>query len=130
MSKRRDLGQLALMGLASGLMLSTDASADINSQLSTPDDFHTYLAAGGCGGKGGCGGMSGRSVPGKQNGYYKSYRKSNGEQQVKRQSAQSSVSERTLLSHLSRKEQAIYEKLSPEAKQLVLKVAAQDFPSR
>lgn len=130
MSKKRDLGQLALMGLASGLVMAADANADVGSASSEATQPQTYLAAGGCGGKGGCGGMSGRSTAGKNNSYYRDYRKTTQQQQNMRNSTHSSVSERALLSRLSNQERATYERLSPDAKQLVLKAAAEDFSNQ
>lgn len=55
--KRRDLKKLALMGLTSGMLLATNAHANVATNLS--NDASTILAgAHKCGGKSGCGSRS------------------------------------------------------------------------
>lgn len=140
--KKRDLKQLALMGLAGGLIVSAEGSATSSQDQNMP----TYLAGGGCGGKGGCGQSSGGYAPNQQtyrNNYYNNYRsvtadtqqapQMHQQQQYQQQQQQGMrpiagmISEQMLFNHLSERERTVYQSLSPEAKQLVLKVASQHF---
>lgn len=102
---RSKLSELALLGILSGLIFTSEAEAEVTQE-------ETFYAKGGCGGRNGCGNHSASQTdrfPHQTKNYYDDYKRG--------------PEEKALFDSLTDEEKAIYQSLTPEAKQLVLKVA-------